>query len=202
MGIFNRNKINDGVRGTAHVVSNTIPDPGLSYERAFMRLVVQIPGRPAYQVKHDEVARRDRWPWPGTVLPVLVDGARPERLKVLWDEVPTSGQRLQAEAQAMVDSLNNPAQQPPRNFVQGPGVGVVHLSDPAAMAEFGPMIKRAEQMIGRDLDGDGKIGPGPQDGPSAEGDPLERLERLSALYAAGQLTDKEFEKAKRRILGF
>jgi hypothetical protein len=107
-------------------------------------------------------------------------------------------------------------------------VQVVHMSDPAAMAQFGPMIEMAEQMTGRDLNGDGVIGPahggtrppggmpsgtpgmpygtpsgmpsgGPQYPPA--GDAISQLERLAALHTAGQLTDDEFDEAKRRIIG-
>ncbi len=36
---------------------------------------------------------------------------------------------------------------------------------------------------------------------AAERDPLETLERLGALHAAGTLTDAEFAAAKERVLG-
>src|SRR5947209_14641312 len=39
------------------------------------------------------------------------------------------------------------------------GAQVIDLRhDPAARAQFAPLIQMAEQMAGRDLDGDGKIG--------------------------------------------
>ena len=48
-----------------------------------------------------------------------------------------------------------------------------------------------EQMLGTDLDGDGRIG---------GGDRLVQLERLAHLHATGALTAAEFEAEKRRLL--
>jgi hypothetical protein len=50
-----------------------------------------------------------------------------------------------------------------------------------------------EQMLGVDIDGDGRIGGG-------SGDRLAQLERLAHLHATGALTTAEFEAEKRRIL--
>ena len=60
-----------------------------------------------------------------------------------------------------------------------------------------------EQMLGTDLDGDGRIGggaPGPAGSAAGSDDRLVQLERLAHLHATGALTAAEFDAEKRRIL--
>ena len=37
--------------------------------------------------------------------------------------------------------------------------------------------------------------------PSSDGDPVQKLEKLSALHKQGVLTDAEFQSAKAKVLG-
>src|SRR4051794_12668559 len=57
-----------------------------------MRLAVRLTGRPPFSVEHTCRAPADKRPFPGQILPVLVDRSNPERLAVDWDSTPTIGE--------------------------------------------------------------------------------------------------------------
>jgi hypothetical protein len=54
-----------------------------------LRLAVRLQGRPPYAIDHTCRAPADKRPYPGQILPVLVDRSDPERLAVDWDSCPT-----------------------------------------------------------------------------------------------------------------
>jgi hypothetical protein len=57
-----------------------------------LRLAVRLNGRPPFSVDHTCRAPADKRPFPGQILPVLVDRSNPERLAVDWDAIPTLAQ--------------------------------------------------------------------------------------------------------------
>ena len=62
-----------------------------------MQLVVQAEGVPATAVEFEGLVHHRRWPQPGMTLPVTVDPADPQNVKIEWDEVPDSRERSRAE---------------------------------------------------------------------------------------------------------
>jgi hypothetical protein len=104
----------DPVRGTAYVVSASMPDPTATTENYQMTLVVQADGVPATTVQHSGMASTGKWPQPGETLPVTIDRKDPTRVKIEWDEMKTSQQQGIDQAQQMADMLRkaNPAGSP------------------------------------------------------------------------------------------
>jgi hypothetical protein len=102
MRLFRR--IKDPVEGTAQVVSSTVHSGG-RWSNVEMTLVVQAPGAEPFTLRHGCMAPADRWPHPGTVLPVVFDREHTDRLDVQWDDMPTGEERAQAQADALRDSL-------------------------------------------------------------------------------------------------
>jgi hypothetical protein len=156
----------------------------------------------------------------GTVWPVQVDRANPERLKFLWDRVqPPAGATPVA---------------PPAPIAGNPFVtqSVQSFAFPPSIQVFGGSMRQAkqgldmaEQMTGMDLDGDGKVAGGaaptapnpfaawmtpgafrppgmaPPAAAAPADDPVSKLERLAKLLDAGDITREEFDAQKKRILG-
>ena len=81
------------------------PDAASSYNVS-MWLDVYVEGRDPYRVKHGCMVRAGKHPWPGTTLPVEVDREKPERLRVLWDEVLTVDQRMATGAPGQSTSVD------------------------------------------------------------------------------------------------
>lgn len=101
------------VRGTARVISGSRPAPHATHSNFSGTLVVELPGLPAYQTEYRKlVCRADKWPRPGSVLPVLVHPQFPHEVTVLWDEMPTGWQAGRQQAAMLVDQLNNPGGSP------------------------------------------------------------------------------------------
>lgn len=105
MGLFSR-KFKEPVRGTATVAESTACPSHASSASCRLSLVVSLPGVPATPVEFPEMVRADKWPLPGTVLPIEVDLAKPSRMRILWDEVPSGRQRSQDAAQELSARMN------------------------------------------------------------------------------------------------
>ena len=67
--------------------------------------VVSGDGVPPTAVEHGGIGPSAKWPQPGADLPVLVDRAAPDRMRILWDEVPTRRQAALDEATGLADRL-------------------------------------------------------------------------------------------------
>ena len=153
----------------------------------------------------------------GTVWPVRVDRSKPERIEFLFDQV--RGQAPPPVPQAPAPQM--PAA-PYASFSLPPSIQVMGGS----MEQAKEAIEMAEQMMGMDLDADGKVagGPAPAGGspfatffppgmaipgaaqspapaPADDDDPVSRLERLAKLLDEGAITREEFDAQKKRILG-
>jgi hypothetical protein len=154
----------------------------------------------------------------GTTWPVLVDRSNPSRLKFLWDRVPGSAGAPRAAPVAPAA----PVVQSGQSFALPPQIQVMGGS----MEQAKQAIDMAEQAMGMDLDGDGKIAggaaaptagwagltgwsaigtptPGAAPGPAepASDDPVSKLERLAKLLDEGTITREEFDAEKKKILG-
>ncbi len=220
MGLFSKS---DKVRGWAQIVSTTRAPYQATSGICKMQVIVQADGIPATHVEASKMCSVKKWPEPGMVLPCELDPEKPEKFKILWDEVETWAEQSRRQAAMMAQQMNQNPGQP--GMGGGPGMAggqaqIVNLSgeapDPAKIAKL-------EQMLGRDLDGDGGIGtvggvaagliPGtsmPGQGlapppagppPASPDDRVAALERLAVLREKGLLTDAEFAAEKQRILG-
>jgi hypothetical protein len=116
MGLFTRLKgISDPVEAEFRIVACSNNSGGAVYENCAMDGVVYGPGFGPVPVHHTSmVTPTAKWPYPGVVLPVTADRAHPERLKIKWDEVPSSrdvARQLAAqEAQQMAASAGQGSQ--------------------------------------------------------------------------------------------
>ena len=54
-----------------------------------LRLAVRVNGRAPYAIEHTCRAPADKRPFPGQILPVVVDRSNPDRVAVDWDACPT-----------------------------------------------------------------------------------------------------------------
>jgi hypothetical protein len=147
----------------------------------------------------------------GTTWPVQVDRTNPSRLKFLWDRVqpPAGGATAPAAPMAALQGFSLPPQ------VQVFG---------GTMEDAKQAIELAEETMGMDLDGDGKVAggraaptagwagltgwsamgvPTPAASPAqpASDDPVSKLERLAKLLDDGAITREEFDAQKKKILG-
>ncbi len=202
MGLFNRMK--DPVEGMAQVISSSTA-PWATSGNCKMTLVVQADGVPATSVRVHDIVSTKKWPFPGTVLPVQVDRANPEKVKVLWDKVQSHADSAKADADALAAMLRGETP-PPGSTPQG--------FDPTMLSgSTGDIVSQLQQMFpGAHIQVEGTSMPPPNAGggwapPTApapqddfDDDRIEALERLAKLHAAGALTDAEFAAEKRRIL--
>jgi hypothetical protein len=211
MGLFGnmfKGRMKDPVRAQAQVVSCTAYDGESSWQNCEIQLVVQAPGVPATPVRKHDMVRASRWPVPGMTLPVTVDRADPERVKIEWGEVEDSKDRSARTAEAMAAAMRGDA--PAGGFGglgAGDGVDVVNLSG-QDMSRLSPEQKAKLQMLGVDPGllaaqqgaSAAAASPGPRDAGGAEDERLARLAKLGQLRDQGVLTPEEFEVQKRRIL--
>jgi hypothetical protein len=202
MGLFNRMK--DPVEGMAQVISSSAP-PRATSGNCKMTLVVQADGVPATSAHVHDIVSTKRWPFPGTVLPVQVDRANPEKVKVLWDKVPSHEESAQADADALAAMMRG--ETPPGSTPPG--------FDPTMLSGgTGDIVSQLQHMFpGAHIQVEGTAMTAPAAGtgwaPPTPGatqddfadDRIEALERLAKLHASGALTDAEFAAEKRRVLG-
>ena len=196
MGLLKK-KMQDPVRGSAQVVSASECWPGASSGQGSMELVVSAEGIPATPVRHSGWYKASRWPMPGQTLPITLDRANPQRIKIHWDEVSSAQQQGEQQAQQLAALMN--AQQ------AAPGQAAANVSEtPAGLSE--EQAARVNQVLG--TLGVGGLGSaqvidlrGQAGADAAAPDPVDQLQKLDQLRQSGALTDAEFEQQKQRILG-
>jgi Short C-terminal domain len=195
-------RLKDPVRGTAQVVSCSGYRGRGVFQNCHMELVVQADGVPATAVEFQGLVHNKRWPVPGMTLPVTVDRANPQRVKVEWDEVSTSRDRSRAAAEGLAATMRGEG----GGAGTAPGnVNVVNLSG-RDLSNLSEEQRQKLRMLGIDAEAlAAQAGGAP---PTAEPDSddemderLERLEKLATLRDEGVLTDAEFESQKQQILG-
>jgi hypothetical protein len=217
-------RMKDPVEGTATVVgySESHEQKG---DRVVLsaQVIVEAPGMASATVDAKPEVPQSWMPVKtGTTWPVQVDRANPSRLKFLWD-------RVSAPAGAAPAPAPGPAQ-PAAVAPSAPGVMASLQAFSLApqiqvmggsMEQAKQAIDMAEQAMGMDLDGDGKIAggaaaptaawagltgwsaignPTPAPAPASD-DPVARLERLAKLLDEGAITREDFDAQKKKILG-
>lgn len=104
MGLFDRIRgIKHPVEGVYRVVACSYSSGGASFENCTIDGVVTAPGIPPTAAHHVSLLTPvAKWPQPGQELPVTVEAGDPNRLKIHWDQIPSSATtaRLQAEHEA------------------------------------------------------------------------------------------------------
>ena len=158
-------------RGTAQVVSASMPPYNATSSNCSLSLVVSAQGLEPTPVEHTAMASVKRWPTPGMTLPVTVDLADPTRLKIHWDDVPTNKQSAMQQAEQIAAMMKGGA----GATTQGGGMDIAAA------------IQQAAGAAGR------------QEKPAAE-DVAGQIEKLSRLHDSGSLSDEEFADAKRKLL--
>jgi hypothetical protein len=148
---------NGHVRGSLHIVSCTALDPRELRAPCHMNYVVQSPGIPAFAGEQVFEVWTKQWPSPGDDLPVIFDPSRPEKLKIQWGELPSHADSAKLHAQQLAAQLNAGAVPGAAPRAQPMTVTpiVVGSADPEQIRQA---LLRAEQTLGIDLNGDGKIG--------------------------------------------
>lgn len=203
-------KMDDPIRGRAQVVSATMHHGRGIYQMCEMQLVVQADGVPATAVAFGGLVHRDRWPFPGAVLPVTVDRADPHNVSIEWDEVASSKARSRASAESLAAMMRGDPSATPVG-AQGGVPMVVNVSG-TDLDQLSEQQKAKLRMFGIDPDAvaaqaatdvpaasdPGAVAPPPPSEHAEER--LDLLERLVELRELGALTDEEFEAQKRQIL--
>lgn len=194
-------RMDEPVPGTAQVVSVSHYDGDATYQNARMDLVVQAEGVPATHVQHHALVAAAKWPSPGQVLPVTVDRANPQRLKIDWDQIEDSGTQAARSAEALAAQLRGEGGQGATGMgALFGGATVINVSGREPTEEQ----KAKLRMLGIDPS---QIGGTTAPGQAASGAPpppeddiVEQLSKLADLHTSGVLTDAEFAAAKTRVL--
>jgi hypothetical protein len=148
-------------------------EPARSYHLK-LTLSVRVPGREPYLLKHSCWVHETKYPSPGTVLPLTVDRNDPNRLRIEWDQVLTSEEKVRQQHEAM---LRGGAVGQPMD-----GATVIDArNDPALRAQVLGMLAGVEP-------------------PPAPTDQVERIAKAAQLRDAGALTQEEFDQVKAKIL--
>jgi hypothetical protein len=150
MGLFNRLKgISEPVDAEFRIVACSSNSGGAVYENCTMDGVVSGPGFDPVPVHHTSmVTPTAKWPYPGVVLPVTVDRQHPDRLKINWDAVPTSGDVARAlaaqQAQQMSAAAGQNAQATPTANAAPSVAPAVAGLPPQYQSMIGDIVARAQ----------------------------------------------------------
>lgn len=157
MGLFRR-KIDNPVMGTARIVSCSSPgNPKAIRSTCVLFVVVEGPGlEPASHELRKQV-RVARWPSPGMTLPCRIDPRKPDRIEVDFDAIPDWQDQARANAAAQAAAMAAGAGVA-SDGAGSPMSGPVTVIGAGSAEEAEAGVRKAEQVLGMDLDGDGKIG--------------------------------------------
>jgi hypothetical protein len=177
-----------GDRPTARVLATTPMGSGLGIRREIL-LSVHVPGRGWHGLR-----------WKGNInglkllaewsdIPVSVDPGRPDKVEILWDQIPSGLAEVAGRLDAAGDTLQS-------QTTAGPASDAAMFQQLISAAIPAPEQRAAvQQQIASALQGSPAV---PRPAPP---DPLDQLEQLAKLRDAGALTDAEFAAEKARVLG-
>jgi hypothetical protein len=155
----------------------------LSMTQYKLDLRVEVPGGPAYdaQIKVPVPMMKTRYMTGGSVLPVLVDPDKPDRIAVDWDGELQQGTIDQmAAADPMIAAT-----------MKGAGLDVEKIAE-MQRAALAMGQTPSNVIIGGQMLGATPAAPAP--------DPVDQLERLAKLRDSGALTQEEFDAEKKKLL--
>jgi hypothetical protein len=196
MGWFRR-KNKPRVRGTARVVGVSRPPHNASFGNISMDLVVEGPGIPAYAHSYSKLIMAvSKWPGGGAVLPVDINPDDHDDVDIAWDEVADNSETSRDSAEALAALLRGES-------AGAPGAGVA--AEPglattlASLQELFPgavvRVASAPSESGLAVPGGVNVVAG-----NSGADPVERLEKLAKLHAAGIIDDAQMAQLKAQIL--
>ena len=162
------------------MVSTTRAPHGASFGNLKMDLVVEVPGVPPFAHGYQKlVTPVAKWPYAGQVLPVTIDPDDHDDVDIDWDAIPKSSDVAHDRAEQLAAALRGETQ-------------------PAA-TDAGGVLQSIQQMF----PGATVSAPGGMHVVAGQsgGDPVERLEKLAKLRAAGIIDDSQFEQLRAQILG-
>ncbi len=156
MGIFKR-KIKNPVMGTAQIVQCSQPaTQRATWARCDLFVVVEGPGIDATSHELHQQVRVARWPHPGMTLPCRIDANKPERFEIDFDAI--ADWRDQARSDAASVAASRAGAGGSASASVGMSSGPVTVIGAATPEEAQAGIRKAEVLLGTDLDGDGRIG--------------------------------------------
>jgi hypothetical protein len=183
VALFGQPKIKDGIAAQAMLMSIPAPtEPGRAYHIT-LTLQVRLPGSEPYLHKHTCWVHATKYPQPGVMLPVTVDRKDHTRLRIEWDQVETSEERVRRQHEAMVNGGLD------ASTSSGPPTVIDARADPNLRNQVLAMLGAQ----GLDVT--------PTTPADAAGDPVERIARAAQLRDSGVITQQEFEVLKAKILG-
>jgi hypothetical protein len=142
-------KIEDGVRGTAQVVSASGFYGHALYQSCSLEVVVEAPGIPATAASVQAVVSRDTWPQAGQVLPALIERANPREVQILWDELPKTGDLAKAQAEAIAAAKRGEVPASGATSPFGAGTTVKVVGD---LSKITPEQREKLKALGIDLE--------------------------------------------------
>jgi hypothetical protein len=198
MALFDR-KMHDPVTGTARVVDNdgmhSLPGQAIHCPLALM---VEAEGISAYMVHITVRPKTGKWPEINQMLPVVLDRSNPTRVEIVWDQVPSLGDKVQLRTAARLEAAQQATAGGSLSGSTGDGspqdLMQQALADPTAFAE----MMRARVMASAQLPQNAQLAGAPA---ASTADPVDRIARLADLRDRGALTEQEFQAQKKRILG-
>jgi Short C-terminal domain len=105
-------RMSDPVPGQAQIVSATAHHGRGIYQSCNLSLVVQADGIPPTAVQHSCIAPAAKWPTPGLVVPVTVDRANPQTLRIEWDHVESGADRAARNSEAIAELMRRQSAPP------------------------------------------------------------------------------------------
>lgn len=212
MGLFDMFRsapadIPGGVYGSAQVVSVSIHHGDTVNQTCDMNLVISAPNVTPLAVEFRGPVKRDVWPSPGAMLPVLVDPQNPSNYRILWDQVTPAKEaaRIRAESVAAMQRGETVDTTPlfGTGFLSNASVQVV--GDVSSLTEEQKAKLRMfgldpEALIAAATNGTSATATFATMGAPAD-DTISQLERLAALRDKGAITEAEFAAQKAKILG-
>lgn len=157
-------RMKDPVEGTARLVSYQLTNVSNEFDRVIQaQVVVEAPGLEPTAVEITHGVPHGELPlMPGTTWRVKVDRKNPKKVKVLGadrDEVEAQVEAGRRQAEEVAQAMRE-GKHPGAFGTPAPGAPTVQIigaegADPDRVKEG---ISRAEQALGMDLDGDGKVG--------------------------------------------
>lgn len=150
-----RRKIKNPVIGTAQVTSCGAPgNPRAIRSTCVLFVIVEGPGLVPTSYELRKQLQVARWPQPGMTLPCRVDAENPDRFEIDFDSIPDWQEQARANA-AEVAAQRAMATKTPVGVGAGHGITVVGAATPEQTASA---VRKAESVLGLDLDGDGRVG--------------------------------------------
>jgi hypothetical protein len=184
VSLFGQPKIKDGIAAQALLMSIPAPtEPGRAYHIT-LTLQVRLPDREPYLHKHSCWVHATKYPQPGAMLPITVDRSDHTRLRIEWDQVLTTAEKVKQQHEAMLSGGAHPGADP--------------TTTPTVIdARSNPQLRdQILAMLGAQGIETTTTAPG-----RAHDDPVQRIAKAVELRDSGAISQQEFEALKAKILG-